>query len=163
MCNFSPVRNLLIALAAAVGWAVSSAWFAYFWGGVPVVSTISWGITGAAAVLVLVLTLLAISAVNTFCTCVAAVSACSTACTTINTALLLTLLPIFALGYVSANHADRNVALLIVFYVTSAFAVLTGWIASLAATLSTCQNPPRPPTPPPGSGSGPLTGTTPEG
>src|SRR5262245_16798495 len=112
MCDISPLRNWLLALAAAVGWAISSAWFAYFWMGFPIVSGISWSITGIAALLALIFLLFALGAASTFCSCVAGVRACALACTSIRYALTALLAPIVALLVVAAAGGfSPNIAL----------------------------------------------------
>lgn len=162
MCNFVPLRNWLIALAIATGWAVSSGWFAYAWNDYPFVGAISWSITLTAAIATSVCLVGALTAASTFCACVAAISACTTACSSISSALLFVWAPvaglIVAAGGALGYGATKSTLLVAMFLVTAAFAAMTIYIASLAITLGSCQAPraPRRRGPRPGQGAAPL-------
>jgi len=83
MCNFIPLRNLLIALGILAGFAASSAMFALMWerfGGFPLVTAISYTAAATWAFAALVVLAFAMSALTTFCTCASAIPACAAAC-----------------------------------------------------------------------------------
>lgn len=73
MCDFSPVRNWMIALGILIGFAVSSAFFALGWANSPwpllLISIISFGIAATGCAVAIGLIRLALDAVELYCKC----------------------------------------------------------------------------------------------
>jgi hypothetical protein len=109
MCNYIPVRNLLIALGILGGLAVSSTVFALWWerfGGYPLVTAISYSAASSWALAAAVVLGFALNALTTFCTCAAGIPACAAACgsmTTLLRSLLGLLFALFALCAILAG------------------------------------------------------------
>lgn len=148
MCNFTPLRNWLYGTVAAVGWAVSSAWFSYYWWSYPVVGRTCWTITLIATLAALVAISNALSAANSFCACVAAVKACTTACMSVRGALIAAYAPLVGLMVVAvaalANAIGTGAALTALYLISAAFAVLTIYVVVYVGILANCQTPPAP-------------------
>ena len=144
MCDITFLRNWLIGLAAAVGWAVSSGWFAYGWMGNPffaVVAKVSWTITAIASMVAVGILYATMAAVASFCGCVSAISACKLGCDSIRYALIALLAPLLALMVIAAGGGfDRAVALIAMFNITFVFGILTTFIAVQLASLGSCQS-----------------------
>ena len=169
MCDFTPVRNALIALAVFVGLAVSSAFFAWGW----TYSKTPWGAIVASVCFWVAATWcmaagvalgILLNAVRAFCACARKVNAaCASPCDSIEGAiftLAAALLTMFitcgALGS-GASGVDATVALflLVIAFFIAAFGTVMTLIGSL--NLASCQSAPRPgpPSGPPG-GTGPT-------
>ena len=139
MCDFNTLRNLLIALLAMTGWAVSSAWYAYGVTGVPIYGAVIWGITVIATIATIAMLFVCLGAAFAFCRCVAGVKACTTACSQLPWAILAAVLPFFfVLGVAHSAGADPN-TLAILFLVTAAVATLSIYVGSLMVRLGSCQ------------------------
>jgi hypothetical protein len=166
MCDFTPVRNWLIAVGVLIGGAVSSAMFGWAWSyaKVPwgaIVSSIgfwaalTWGTAAMAA-----LGFGFKGALDTFCACTASKPICAAACADANAAyggLMLALFGFNALSFGCAAYGAPTPLLILL--AVSIAAVLAGSIALTlaAAKLSSCQSGASPTPPPPPTGGGPLT------
>lgn len=142
MCSIIALRNRLIALGVLIGWAVSSAWFAYAWSGYPIVSAVSYGVVMTAALAALVAIGFVITAAVSFCTCVAGVSSCGTACSSITPALyavIVVLMVLFLAGVRGVGGANDQTQFLMIAGCTAALAVMTAYVTSLFVQLTTCQ------------------------
>ena len=149
MCNFIPVRNLLIALGILAVLAGSSAIFALMWerfSGYPPVTVISYSAAASWAIAAFVLYTFALDALTTFCNCAAAIPACAAVCSFL-TALVriqgVLLLALFALSAVLAGDILELEWPLRVAVLAAAGAVvtLTVYIGIWGSKLGACQGP----------------------
>jgi hypothetical protein len=149
MCNFIPVRNLLIALGILAGLAASSAIFALMWerfGGYPPVAVISYAAASSWAIAAVVLYMFALNALTTFCTCAAAIPACAAACgflTAVLRVLGVSLLALFALcAVLSGDILELGWPLRAAMLVAAVtVTVLMVYVGIWASKLGACQGP----------------------
>jgi hypothetical protein len=149
MCNFIPVRNLLISLGILASLAGSSAIFALMWerfGGYPPVTVISYAAASSWAIAAFVVYTFALDALTTFCTCAAAVPACSAACSFLTPLLRMLSVFLFALFALCAVLSGDILQLgwplrAAVAVAAVAVLVLTGMVGIWASKLGACQGP----------------------
>jgi hypothetical protein len=149
MCNFIPVRNLLIAVGIIGGFAVTSVVFALMWerfGGLPLVTSISYSAASSWALATAVLLGFALNALTTFCTCAAAVPACTADCSSMATLLRSLLGLMFALFALCAVLAGDILELGFALRFAAMVAMASASVALVtmgiyASRLGSCQGP----------------------
>lgn len=155
MCDFSPVRNWLIAFFSLVAAAVSSAVFAWAWStsGTPwgqIISTVSyWAAFGWCLGALFALSSLS-DALRAFCECAAANSICADACKRLTVALFTlaaTLMILLAASGASATGVGFAAQIALLIGITGA-TVASTIVFAVALDLASCQST-TPPTPPP--------------
>lgn len=147
MCNFIPVRNLLIAVGILGGFAVTSLLFALMWerfGGLPLVTAISYSAASTWALSTAILLGFALNALGTFCTCAAAIPACAAACGSMTTLLRSLLGLMFALFAACAVLAGDFLELGFALRFAAIFAMATASVLLVtmgiyASRLGSCQ------------------------
>jgi hypothetical protein len=168
MCNFSPVWGWIAAVLAAVGGAVSSAFFGFAWmnaGPLAFLGHIGFFATAMWASLALLLNTSLSSSLSSYCACTSRFPSCASLCSTLtglvavlNMLLSMTLVVAGVLGFWS--NRGLAVALFALVIALAGFAVA---ILAVAAALASCQ-PATTPGAPPGSGpTSPPVGTAPGG
>ena len=171
MCNFGPVWGFLAAYLAAIGGAVSSAYFAGFWVKTPLAYIAAIGFT-AAAVWAGVAVALGrgplLGALNTYCTCTSAIARCASLCTAFRAALTVLDIALSIVGIFSIVMAiwPAPAAYGVLLAMVLAISLASIALLVIAGMLASCQPaaaPPMPPITPPAPGPGTAPAPTPGG